>query len=193
MMCVDKLNMKQMGEKQNQQLVKQIFERFDKNGDYSITAEEFKAAVMGDFKDQEVQKIMKKMRRMIDISDEDKLKEEFDRMDTDKSGKVDFNEFKRYMQSNFKEISFEEINAVFQRFAGDGVEMELEMFVCMLREDYLNMGKIKEKITEFMRKHQVDLRALFDRYAKDKKYFNIKDLENFLQYVGIKVDSDMTD
>jgi Ca2+-binding EF-hand superfamily protein len=86
----------------------------------------------------------------------------FNYLDKNKDGKVIYEEFKKFFETEFNMLIFEEKHCAIYNF----------------------LDKIQENILFLLNEHKLDLRTLFDYYQSQRGYMMIDDIIKFFKDVG---------
>ncbi len=162
------------------------------------TYDSLEAAVVGDKKDLRTEQLLKRMRREVGVMDEEAIRAEFDKIDKNQDGQINFKEFQAYVRATFRDsFTQADIEAVFNKFADKRNEVDFEKFLACITEEHLNRDKIREKFEAYLRQPGRSIEGLFDQFAEKRQgrspNLTQKSFQRLLEHVGFKFDDEMVD
>lgn len=162
----------------NQDLKFAVFQKFDEDKDFQISSFEFQKCLYGKQGDIDIKPLLAKIKKNMDIKDEEQIKLYFQKIDANQNGLISWDEFKNGMELNWgRDLDYNQKRAVFKYFDKDNrEEISYEKFCAVLMEGQLDKNAIKKKIQEEAERQQKSLSALHTYYAGDKNYMSQQDL-----------------
>ena len=124
-----------------------------------------------------VNKMIEKIRRKMNVMGESDLKDIFLQIDADRNGELDFDEFRLAMRRFEILMSEGEMKQMFDYFDSQSRQaISYNNFITVLQKEHLDMLKIGQKIRTYLDTNDMNLINYFLKANENKSYFELADL-----------------
>ncbi|KAL4486335.1 hypothetical protein ABPG72_007121 [Tetrahymena utriculariae] len=177
-------------------IVENIFDVFDEEKELKIDLSQFTKVLFPQQSNIQIEPIMKQFKTLMSGTTEEDLRREYQKIDKNEDGKIQFNEFQKYLKSFTKgKMSDIEIESLFQHFTKEqGTDtISIDLFINVILDDHMNFEKIRQKIIEYKGKKDRTIKSIYDQYAGPQGSINLHSLQMFFQVLKLDFNMDQLD